>query len=212
MYFKSSLFLTSLIVGSSTSTLAYPTSHEPSPIHLSEITFNGNGCPVASPVTFDADGRVLIPGLTQMIQGPGVFSRFCRMSSALSLSPGYYVSGIKTWVGISGQKSLNGASLKLAVSHRILGTSIKSAEVDYPSGVSFDSKSQRIVLPVEADLNEVEMIGLMCQKSTPEGIFQSTLSVNGQVESEEGFLNFNEAKLPLKFKIELSSAKCPTNL
>src|SRR6478735_3149425 len=157
-------------------------------VEWSNATANGNGCPAGTSVvtitpdgdeiawTFDAFGFDLV--------GPSSASRFCRLSASAKLSGGFYLADLKQEVSYGGIKSTVGSRLSVGAQSRFFGHNLPPLVRDYPDGKPFDSLFET------AEATDSFVIhappAYFCNKGNVSGLFQSTLSANGQVTASNG--------------------------
>jgi len=149
----------------------------------SNATANGNGCPAGTAVvtitpggdeiawTFDAFGF----DLTQ----PESASRFCRLSASAKLAGGYYLGELKQEMTYAGIKSTYGSRLSVGAQSRFFGYNLPPLIRNYPNGTPLNSLFESAV-----SVNNFTVFAppsYFCRGGKLSGLFQATLSANGQV-------------------------------
>lgn len=180
-------------------------------VEWSNATANGNGCPAGTAVvtvtpegneiawTFDSFGFDLV--------GPSSASRFCRLSASAKLSGGFYLADLKQELTYGGIKTRAGSRLSVGVQSRFFGKNLPPLVRDYPDGTRFDSLFE------SAEAVDSFVIyappSYFCQNGGLSGLFQSTLSANGQVTSSRGSASLAVQGQNVTFKATSGWLACP---
>lgn len=180
-------------------------------VEWSNATANGNGCPSGTAVvtvtpegneiawTFDSFGFDLV--------GPSSASRFCRLSASAKLSGGFYLADLKQELTYGGIKTRVGSRLSVGVQSRFFGKNLPALVRDYPDGTPFNSLFESAVA-----LDNFVIYAppsTFCQNEGLSGLFQSTLSANGQVTSSRGSASLAVQGQNVTFKATSGWLACP---
>ena len=177
----------------------------------SNATASGNGCPAGSSVvtitpggdeiawTFDAFGFDLI--------APAAASRFCRLSASASLAGGYYLADLKQELSYSGIKSQWGSRISVGARSRFFGYNLPPIIRTYPNGTALNS-----LFEVATSTNSFVVFAppsYFCRGGQLKGLFQSTLSANGQVTTSSGSASLSVQGENVTFKATTGWLACP---
>lgn len=177
----------------------------------SNATANGNGCPAGTSVvtitpngdeiawTFDAFGFDL--------SGPSSASRFCRVSASAKLAGGYYLADLKQELTYGGIKTRVGSRLSVGAQSRFFGQNLPALIRDYGDGTPFNSLFET------ASATDSFIIyappSYFCKNPNLSGLFQSTLSANGQVTTSNGSASLAVQGQNVTFKATSGWVACP---
>ncbi len=180
-------------------------------VEWSNATANGNGCPAGTAVvtvtpegdeiawTFDSFGFDLV--------GPSSASRFCRLSASAKLSGGFYLADLKQELTYGGIKTRVGSRLSVGVQSRFFGKNLPALVRDYPDGTAFDSLFESAVAIDKFVIYAPP--SYFCREGGLSGLFQSTLSANGQVTSSRGSASLAVQGQNVTFKATSGWLACP---
>lgn len=176
----------------------------------SNMSASGNGCPSGSAVvTATPDGNELSWTAENFgfdLSGPAATARFCRLSASAQLSPGYYLERLRQEVSYGGKKSTTGSSFSVGVQGRFFGYNLRPIRRDYPSGTSFDRP--KLTLYSNQTFTNFAPASFFCAESNTAGLFQGTVSVNGQVLEEKAFVSLGIQGQTVSYKAIFRWAAC----
>ena len=206
--FRNVLLSTAVLTVLSAMPAAATTDHN---VQWSNATANGNGCPAGTAVvtitpdgdeiawTFDSFGFDLV--------GPSSASRFCRISASAKLSGGYYLGDLKQELTYGGIKSTVGSRLSVGAQSRFFGYNLPPMVRDYPDGKAFDSLFESAVAVNSFVVHAPP--SYFCKSGGVSGLFQSTLSANGQVTAANGSASLAVQGQNVTFKATSGWVACP---
>lgn len=149
----------------------------------SNATANGNGCPPgSSTVTVTPGGDEIAWTFSEFgfdLVQPASASRFCRLSASAHLAGGYYLAQLKQEITYGGIKSTWGSRIMVGARSRFFGFNLPPLIRDYPSGTPLNSIFESAV-----STNNFTVFAppsYFCRGGVLSGLFQSTVSANGQV-------------------------------
>lgn len=177
----------------------------------SNASASGNGCPSGTSTvtvtpggdeiawTFEAFGFDLV--------APASASRFCRLSASASLAGGYYLADLKQELTFSGIKSQWGSRLSVGAQSRFFGFNLPPVTRNYPNGTPLDSLFET----AEGTTSFVVFAPpqYFCRGGNLRGLFQSTLSANGQVFPEGGSASLAVQGQNVTFRARAGWVACP---
>ena len=177
----------------------------------SNASASGSGCPAGTAIvtvtpggdeiawTFDAFGFDLIE--------PSSASRFCRLSASAKLGGGYYLGELKQELTYGGIKSQFGSRLSIGVQSRFFGYTLPPIVRSYPNGTALNSLFESAV----STQNFVVFAppSYFCRDGNLSGLFQSTISANGQVFPNGGSASLSVQGQNVTFKATAGWLACP---
>jgi hypothetical protein len=180
-------------------------------VQWSNATANGNGCPAGTAnVTITPNGDEIAWTFDSFgfdLVGPSSASRFCRISASAKLSGGYYLGDLKQELTYGGIKSTVGSRLSVGAQSRFFGYNLTPLVRDYPDGTPFDSLFESAVGVTSFVVHAPP--SYFCNKGAVSGLFQSTLSANGQVTARDGSASMAVQGQNVTFKATSGWVACP---
>jgi hypothetical protein len=169
---------------------------------------NGNGCPIgSSSVTIAGDEIAWVFDEFYFdLVNPESASRFCRLSAKAKIARGIYLAKLSQVLSYAGIKSTWGSSMKVATVSRFFGYTLPVIQDNYPNGTPFDSPFKE--LKGSTDFLVIAPPSWWCGTHRPEGLFQSTLSANGQVLPGGGSMSFAGQGFNVKFEATAGWLAC----
>jgi len=169
---------------------------------------NGNGCPTGTSQVFVAGDEIawVFDSFFFDLQNPESASRFCRLSAVARIANGWYVGRLEQVLSYAGVKSTFGSRLSVGAASRFFGFTLPALQRNYPNGTAFNSTFAE--LRNAQNFNVFAPPSYWCRGSRPEGLFQSTLSANGQVFPGGGSLSFAGQGFNVKFEAVAGLLAC----
>jgi|GEM_PF-4865089 len=160
---------------------------------------NGNGCPIgtASVITAGDEIAWVFDSFFFDLEAPSAASRFCRLSAVATIAQGWYLARLDQVLSYAGVKSTNGSTLKVAAISRFFGYTLPVIQHNYANGSAFNSPYTE--LQGSTLFSVYAPPSFWCSGRNPRGIFQSTLSANGQVLPGGGSMSFAGQGFNVKF-------------
>lgn len=148
----------------------------------SNASANGNGCPLGtSSVTITPGGDEIAWTFSEFgfdLVNPSSASRFCRLSASASLAGGYYLGQLKQEISYGIEKK-PGSRISIGAQSRFFGFNVPPLVKSYGPAVDYTNLFESAV-----SVNNFTVIAppsYFCRGGNLRGLFQSTVSANGQV-------------------------------
>ena len=155
-------------------------------VEWSNVTAAGSGCPAGEAViTVSPNGNEIswtAPNFGFSLRSPSATSKFCRLSASAAVKPGYYLDAVWHEVSYGRIKSTEGSSFSIGEQSRFFGFNMTPINRSYPSGTAFNIG--KLTLYRIQNFQTLAPADFFCGGKNPAGLFQATVSANGQVEGE----------------------------
>lgn len=180
-------------------------------VEWSSVSAAGNGCPSGSAaISVSEDGSEITWTAKQFgfdLKGVSSASRFCRVSAAAKVKPGYYLELLRQEVRYGGEKSTEGSQFSIGAQGRFFGYNLSPVSKQYSDGTAFDKP--RVVLRSNQMFTGFAPATFFCGGDNSSGIFQGTVSAVGRVSDDSGFVSLGIDGKTVSYKAIFQWVPCP---